>query len=334
MPLIDWANDNEGYIDFVGHISAIRQRRQLLADNAIQNRLLSEQIEIHREALSIQKQVQLEQQTIATWQDVLFELGEALKLIESHFKVDAHQAYAEWLELDQTVTDLGLHHRLFRDLQWKALCNATLSQVQYIRDNLDSFILPSQRRTFERHLQKRQKALEAEQERLRAEAGREAAEHQRVLDDQHAEEIRSLLLCVGAISILIGLWFVRRWLLWVLVITSIVGIGFFGGRFLSRHIKRRRAARLALSITVSKDGLYYDSHLTPWADIWSVSSIESAVVIKIKKINHETKSVGMSQYLRIETTPTLDAKALVKRITATQKRYLRQSNLKGYCFRK
>lgn len=103
MSLIDWANDNEGYIDFAGHISAIRQRRQLLADNAIQNRLLSEQVEIHREALAIQKQMQLEQQTMATWQDVLFELGEAIKLIESHFKENAYQAYAEWLELSQTV---------------------------------------------------------------------------------------------------------------------------------------------------------------------------------------------------------------------------------------
>jgi len=240
MPLIEWANDNDGYVDFVGHISAVRQRSQLIADHAVQNRLLSEQLEIHREALTIQKQAQLEQQTMAAWQDILFEVGEALNLIEAHFKVNAQQAYAEWLEFNQAATDLDLQHRLFRDLHWKLLCNATLRQVQYIRDNLDSFISPSQQRTFARNLQKRQKALLAAQERLRAEAEREAAERDSVLASKRAKRNNVLLLCLAALAFTSGLWLMRQWLPLLLIVAGAALVGIFGVRWLSSYMSRRQ----------------------------------------------------------------------------------------------
>lgn len=244
MSFIEWSNDNDGYVDFVGHVSAIQQRRQLLAEQAIQNGLLSEQIEIHREALSIQKQAQLEQQTVATWQDVLFELGEALKLIESHFQVDKHQAYGEWLEVDRIVNDLELHHRLFRDLHWKSLCNATLHQVQHIRDNLDTFISPSQRRAFERNVQKRQKAIEKEQEKLRAEAEREATEQRSILAARRAKRNRVFLIFLTAMAILSGLWAARRWFSLLLIVACAVFVGIFGVRLISSYLQRRRTTQL------------------------------------------------------------------------------------------
>lgn len=242
MPLIEWANDNDGYVDFVGHISAVRQRSQLIADHAVQNRLLAEQIEIHREALAIQKQAQLEHQTMAAWQDILFEVGEALKLIEAHFQVAPQQAYAEWREFNQAVACLDLHHRLFRDLHWKSLCNATLGRVHYIRDNLDSFISPSQRRTFEQNLQKRQKALAAEEERIRAEAEREAAERQSALAAHRAKRNRVLVSCLAVFAIAYGLWVVREWLPLLLIITGAVLAAIFGARRLASHISRREVA--------------------------------------------------------------------------------------------
>lgn len=239
MPLIEWANDNEGYVDFIGHISAIQQRRQLLSEQAVQKRLLSENIEIHREALSMQKQAQLEQQAVATWQDILFEIGEALNLVESHFKIAPHQAYAAWLELEKTVIGIALHHRLFRDLHWKTLCNETLRRVEYIRDNLDLFISPSQRRTFEKNLLKIQKDIEEEQLRLRAQFDREAAESERTLASERAKEKKNTLRFYTVIGILFCLWLARQWVSKILIVASTVLIGFLIYRVVSWHTQRR-----------------------------------------------------------------------------------------------
>ena len=203
--------------------------------------------------------------------------------------------------------------------------------MQQIRDNLDSFISPSQRRTYEREVQKRQKALEAEQAKLQAEAARDAAER---LEDQRVKRARVFLGCLITLSLLAGMWFARHWLVSLLIIAGVSTIGIFAYRFFARKLRRRKAAKLCESISVTKEGLYYDSRLTPWESIWNVSSNEDSIVIKIKSINHQTKSVGMSEYLRIDTPPTFDAQALLKRIVATQTKRTPRANLKGYRFKK
>jgi hypothetical protein len=232
MALIEWANDNEGYVDFIGHISGIQQRRQLLADQAIQKRLLSENIELHREALSMQKHAHLEQQALATWQDILFEIGEAINLVESHFKIEPQQAYAAWIELEKTVIDINLHHRLFRDLQWKTLCNEVLRRVQYIRDNLDSFISPSRRRIFEENLLKIQKNIKEEQDR-------EAAEREKTLASTRAKEEKEALWFYTVIGILFCLWLARQWISMILTVACTVTIGFLVFRVISSYMQRR-----------------------------------------------------------------------------------------------
>lgn len=239
MPLIEWANDNEGYVDFIGHISAIQQRRQLLVDQAIQKSLLSENIEVNREALSLQKQVQLEQKEVATWQDILFEIGEALNLIQTHFKIEPHQAYAAWIELEKTVAGIELHHRLFRDLHWKTLCNETLRRIQYIRDNIDSFISPSQRRTFEKNLLKIQRDIEEEQGRLRAQSDREAEERERTLASERAKEKKATLRFYSVIGILFCLWLARQWASMILTVASTVLLGVLVFRVISWCTQRR-----------------------------------------------------------------------------------------------
>ena len=76
------------------------------------------------------------------------------------------------------------------------------------------------------------------------------------------------------------------------------------------------------SLTITENGVQYDSFSIPWADLWSVSCLQAGVIdLKIKKVDHQAKMVGMSDHLRIPIAQPLDIAFVMTAIEQTQKRY-------------
>ena len=89
------------------------------------------------------------------------------------------------------------------------------------------------------------------------------------------------------------------------------------------------------SLTITDEGVQYDSYFIPWADLWSVSCLQpEAIDLKIKKVDHKRKRVGMSDHIRIPIAPPMDIAFVIRAIEQTQKRCFKFPDLKGYCYKK
>ena len=84
-------------------------------------------------------------------------------------------------------------------------------------------------------------------------------------------------------------------------------------------------------LTLSEEGIVYDHRpLIPWADVWSVDSGKEFIRIKMKHINHQSRSIGMSTYFGFQVPPEMDVAAIRRKIDSAQKRYYDFPDLTGY----
>lgn len=92
------------------------------------------------------------------------------------------------------------------------------------------------------------------------------------------------------------------------------------------------------TLIISREGITFDSHLAPWKSFFGFHGSEMhhkhAIVLKLKKVDHNRKVVGMSQTFLIEIPETEDIGKIRAAIRDGAKQYCRARKLKGYKFKK
>jgi hypothetical protein len=117
-----WFERNAGFIAFMGHVAAIEQRNVVINQLANANASANQTLEIEQRRESKERQ---EQQR----RDTLYDVDQAVKLIEGRYKDKPEQGLYEVYLLKSSIDAIGVHHSWFSDLQWKDKCTATLSNL-------------------------------------------------------------------------------------------------------------------------------------------------------------------------------------------------------------
>lgn len=133
-PTDNWFERNEGFITFVGHIAAIKQRNVIIDELAASRTLLQ------RDQRRKDGQAQRQQRR----RDTLYDINQAAKLIEAHYHDHPEQALYESYLLKHTVDEIGLHHSWFSELEWKDQCTETQKCVLRLINTAFSQLSPSE----------------------------------------------------------------------------------------------------------------------------------------------------------------------------------------------
>jgi hypothetical protein len=154
-----WFERNEGFISFLGHIAAIEQRSAMIQE-------LANSSALQRRNLRAQERRAASERDDRRRRDILYDINQAVTLIQAHYNDRPDQALYESYLLKHTVDEIGLHHSWFSDLEWKHQCTETLNRILQIINTAFGQLPPQQIEDINRRFEEALAAKRTENELL------------------------------------------------------------------------------------------------------------------------------------------------------------------------